>query len=240
MSLTAERNEQFSEKEYWEQRYADETEEEFDWFKSVCLFLLFFLSLFFLYMLLTHTLAFSCAQYDDLKQLLSELIPDRSVRILMLGCGNSTLSPSMHADGYTNIVNIDYSTNLIRRLSTRYPDQTYLEADITQLSSPSTLHLLGGAASFDIALDKGTMDALMAEGKSASPWNPSPKVIQDVRNMLSGVDGLLKTGGKMIYVTFGQPHFRKKWLEEVQGWHVETRTLGDMFHYFVYVATKKA
>ena len=36
MSLSAERNEQFSEKEYWEQRYADESEADFDWFKKVC------------------------------------------------------------------------------------------------------------------------------------------------------------------------------------------------------------
>ncbi len=35
MSLTAERNEQFSEKEYWDQRYADESEQDFDWFKKV-------------------------------------------------------------------------------------------------------------------------------------------------------------------------------------------------------------
>lgn len=35
MSLSAERNEQFSEKEYWEQRYADESEQDFDWFKTV-------------------------------------------------------------------------------------------------------------------------------------------------------------------------------------------------------------
>ncbi|CDW96946.1 hypothetical protein [Sporisorium scitamineum] len=34
MSLTAERNEQFSEREYWEQRYADESEQDFDWFKN--------------------------------------------------------------------------------------------------------------------------------------------------------------------------------------------------------------
>lgn len=35
MSLTAERNEQFAEREYWEQRYADESEQDFDWFKNV-------------------------------------------------------------------------------------------------------------------------------------------------------------------------------------------------------------
>ncbi|SJX64996.1 related to SEE1-probable lysine methyltransferase [Sporisorium reilianum f. sp. reilianum] len=209
MSLTAERNEQFAEREYWEQRYADESEQEFDWFKN----------------------------YDDLKELFDELIP-RSARILMLGCGNSTLSPQMYAAGYTNIVNIDYSTTLIARLTSRYPDQTHLVQDITTLHHPASLTTLGGPASFDIALDKGTMDALMAEGKGSSVWNPSEKVVQDVREMLRGVDTVLKPGGKLVYVTFGQPHFRKRWLDEVEGWSVETRTLGDMFHYFVYVATK--
>ncbi|TKY85561.1 hypothetical protein EX895_005723 [Sporisorium graminicola] len=212
MSLTAERNEQFSEREYWEQRYADESEQDFDWFKT----------------------------YDDLKDVFDDLIPNRTARILMLGCGNSTLSPSMHTAGYTNIVNIDYSTTLIQRLTARFPDQTFLVQDITTLHHPSSLTLLGGAASFDVALDKGTMDALMAEGRGASPWNPGEKVVRDVRQMLKGVDTVLRPGGKLIYITFGQPHFRRRWLEEVDGWHVETRTLGDMFHYFVYVATKKA
>ncbi|EST09228.1 hypothetical protein PSEUBRA_001182 [Kalmanozyma brasiliensis GHG001] len=210
MSLSAERNEQFSEKEYWEQRYANETETDFDWFKT----------------------------YEDLKSLFDELLPDREARILMLGCGNSTLSPSMHIAGYKRIINIDYSSNLISSLSRRYPDQTWIEMDITQLSLPSNITTLGGQGSFDIALDKGTMDALMAEGKGSSVWNPSDKVVDDVRTMLNGVDGLLKEGGKMVYITFGQPHFRKKYLEEIDGWSVEVRTVGEMFHYFVYVATK--
>lgn len=156
----------------------------------------------------------------------------------MLGCGNSTLSPSMHSAGYTSIINIDYSSNLISSLTRRYPDQVYLEMDITQLSYPQNISTLGGLGSFDIALDKGTMDALMAEGKGSSVWSPSDKVVEDVRTMLKGVDGLLKEGGKMVYVTFGQPHFRKKYLDEVEGWHVEVRTVGEMFHYFVYFATK--
>ncbi|SPO24154.1 related to SEE1 - probable lysine methyltransferase [Ustilago trichophora] len=210
MSLTAERNEQFSEKEYWEQRYADESEAEFDWFKK----------------------------YDDLKELFDELIPNRNSRILMLGCGNSTLSPDMHLSGYTSIYNIDYSTTLISRMKTRYPNQNWHVIDITQLLLPQNVSLLGGQNSFDIALDKGTMDALMAEGKGSSVWNPSEKVVKNVKDMLNGVDNLLKKGGKLIYITFGQPHFRQKYLQEVKGWKVEVRTLGDMFHYFVYIATK--
>lgn len=144
----------------------------------------------------------------------------------------------MHTAGYTSIVNIDYSPVLISRLSARYPDQVYLTMDIRELTLPSNLSLLGGEESFDIALDKGTMDALMAEGKGSSVWSPGEKVVKDVREMLRGVDKVLKKGGRMIYITFGQPHFRKKYLEEVPGWDVEVREIGEMFHYFVYVCTK--
>jgi hypothetical protein len=74
-----------------------ETETTFDWFKS----------------------------YKDVAHLLRTALPDQSVRILMLGCGNSTLSEDvrryyfiipltypgliaqMYDDGYKNIVNVD-------------------------------------------------------------------------------------------------------------------------------------
>ena len=74
-----------------------ETETTFDWFKS----------------------------YKDVAHLLRAALPDQSVRILMLGCGNSTLSEDvrpyyfiialtlpgliaqMYDDGYKNIVNVD-------------------------------------------------------------------------------------------------------------------------------------
>lgn len=217
MSLSADRNEQFSEQSYWEQRYSDDTEQDFDWFRS----------------------------YADLAELFREVIPSTSSRILMLGCGNSTLSPSMHADGYKDIINIDYSSVCIDKMRTRYPDQQWHVMDITQLDTPSNLVTLGGAHSFDIAIDKGTMDALMAEGRSASVWHPSEKVVHDVAKELQGVSHLLKpaqatvSGGKLIYITFGQPHFRLPHLESIKDWTIEVRTLGDMFHYFVYICTKR-
>ena len=48
-------------------------------------------------------------KYADIKQHLAPLIPSKDARILMLGCGNSTLSRDMYDDGYTNILNIDVS-----------------------------------------------------------------------------------------------------------------------------------
>nr|CDI55479.1 conserved hypothetical protein [Melanopsichium pennsylvanicum 4] len=144
----------------------------------------------------------------------------------------------MTQSGYTSIFNIDYSCNLISRMRSLYPSQRWEVMDITELTSASNLSILGGEESFDVALDKGTMDALMAEGKGSSVWTPSEKVLLNVEKMLKGVDSVLKPGARLIYITFGQPHFRQKYLEQVDGWKVERREIGDMFHYFVYVATK--
>lgn len=64
--------------------------------------------------------------YADVAPLLRDVIPDKSARILMLGCGNSTLSQDvcvpfasfvlllltsakMWDDDYKNIVNVDVS-----------------------------------------------------------------------------------------------------------------------------------
>lgn len=39
--------------------------------------------------------------------------------------------------------------------------------------------------------------------------------------------------GIFIYVTFGQPHFRKRYLTRPK-WKVDTEELGDAFHYYCY------
>jgi len=91
------KNEEYGTKEYWDQRYTQESgDTSFDWFKS----------------------------YADVADILRELIPGKGARILMLGCGNSKLSEEvrrlllgrllhlqtacqMYDDGYKNIVNTD-------------------------------------------------------------------------------------------------------------------------------------
>ncbi|PWY99205.1 hypothetical protein BCV70DRAFT_126172 [Testicularia cyperi] len=210
MSLTAERNEQFSEQAYWEQRYQDDSEPDFDWFKT----------------------------YQDLEPILTSTIGAKTSRILMLGCGNSTLSGDMYSAGYEQIVNIDYSRTCIARQSLRYPRQTWHVVDITQLTaSQDTVDQLGGLGSFDIGLDKGTLDALIAQPRGSDPWNLPSNLEEKVDMYLRGTYQLLKPAGKFVYITFGQPHFRLNLLSKLD-WIVETQSLGDMFHYYVYICTK--
>ncbi|GES86083.1 S-adenosyl-L-methionine-dependent methyltransferase [Rhizophagus clarus] len=189
-------------KEYWEKRYSKEPSEiSFDWFKT----------------------------YKELKPLFDVHLPNKNVSILMLGCGNSTLSEDMYDDGYHNITNIDFSETVIENMRIRCKDRTgmtWLIMDIRELNFLDK--------TFDIVIDKGTMDALMCD--EGDVWDPKPEVIEIVKKEVDEVTRVLKVGGKFIYITFGQPHFRRRYLER-PCWEVKIETLGEAFHYFFYHMT---
>ncbi|RUS32017.1 hypothetical protein BC938DRAFT_476495 [Jimgerdemannia flammicorona] len=193
-------------KEYWEERYAkcvfDEAvyrrlspnthvldpareppEISFDWFKK----------------------------YADLKPLLNEHIPDKNASVLMLGCGNSTLSEDMYDDGYKHITNIDFSTVVIENMRTRCADRSEMKCEYRKtryvLMIPSNtpgdlclrIHLRFcpkglemdiralkfDDLSFDIILDKGTMDALMCD--RGDVWSPDEELIRAVKGEVDEV-----------------------------------------------------
>ncbi|KAE9399951.1 S-adenosyl-L-methionine-dependent methyltransferase [Gymnopus androsaceus JB14] len=202
MDILPEFNDQYGTKDYWNQRYTQEADgASFDWFKS----------------------------YSEIASILQDLIPDRSSKILMLGCGNSKLSQDMYDDGYQNIVNTDYSSVIIEKMKERHgessPSMDWYEMDVRDLKFDD--------ASFDVAIDKGTMDAMMTA--KGDIWNPPQQVIDDCTKEVSEVIRTLRKGkGIFIYLTFGQPHFRKRYLN-VPGTTLEVRELGEAFHYYLYI-----
>ncbi|PWN49461.1 S-adenosyl-L-methionine-dependent methyltransferase [Violaceomyces palustris] len=206
MSQKGPKNEDFQTREYWDSRYEKE-DGDFDWFKK----------------------------YDEIRDIFLELIPSKQSRVLMLGCGNSTLSADMYADGYSNITNIDYSPVVIDKMRARHPEMAWHVMDIRELKENSAA--LGGLGTWDVIIDKGTMDALMAE--KGSVWDPSPTVLKNVALEVDGVVELLKPkSGVFIYLTFAQKHFRQPHLERPGLWEIETRTLGDMFHYYLFICRR--
>jgi ubiquinone/menaquinone biosynthesis C-methylase UbiE len=80
------------------------------------------------------------------------------------------------------------------------------------------------------------MDALMCD--RGDVWEPSQDVVEQVKLEVDEVVRVLKPGGKFIYITFGQPHFRRRHLERPGVWDVHVQAIGDAFHYFVYSMTK--
>jgi len=196
--MVAERNELYGSVDYWNERYREE--DEFDWFKD----------------------------YTQIRDLIAELIPNKDARILMLGCGNSSLSESMYNDGFQNIMNIDYSSVVIEAMRTRHSNKSmqWIEMDIRDIKFDHS--------TFDVALDKGTMDAMMTA--KGSVWDPPAQVVEDCTREIDEVIRVLRKpqGGMFLYITFGQPHFRKRFLTR-EGWDLEIRELGETFHYYCYI-----
>ncbi|KAF8889315.1 S-adenosyl-L-methionine-dependent methyltransferase [Infundibulicybe gibba] len=201
MSILPHKNEEYSTKDYWNQRYTQESEEgAFDWFKS----------------------------YADIAPIIRELIPNKSSRVLMLGCGNSKLSEEMWDDGYKSITNIDYSAVVIEKMRQRHevarPGLEWREMDVRDLRFDD--------GSFDVAIDKGTMDAMMTT--KGDVWNPPQQVVEDCSKEVDETIRVLRQGGIFIYLTFGQPHFRRRFLTR-PGTTLEVRELGEGFHYYLYI-----
>uniref|UniRef100_A0A0D9XT75 Uncharacterized protein n=1 Tax=Leersia perrieri TaxID=77586 RepID=A0A0D9XT75_9ORYZ len=91
--------------------------------------------------------------------------------------------------------------------------------------------------SFDLVVEKGTMDVLFVD--SGDPWNPNPDTVDNVMKMLEGIHKVLKPEGIFVSITFGQPHFRRRFFEAPEfTWSVEWSTFGDGFHYFFYILKK--
>uniref|UniRef100_A0A7S0BHK7 Methyltransferase domain-containing protein n=1 Tax=Rhodosorus marinus TaxID=101924 RepID=A0A7S0BHK7_9RHOD len=135
-------------------------------------------------------------------------------RILIVGCGNSEFSFQLYEAGFRNITSIDYSDVVISKMKEQYqqtPELTWTIADVRELSESFD------AASFDVVIDKATMDALVVD--QGSPWIPSQPAIDDVFKMCKEMIFVLRPGGMFIQITFQELLFRRRFLE---GYHISS------------------
>ena len=76
----------------------------------------------------------------------------------MLGCGNAKFSEDLYDDGFHNIINVDISSVCIRQMAERNaetrPEMQFQVMDITNMNELES-------NSFDLAIDKSTIDALL-------------------------------------------------------------------------------
>lgn len=132
--------------------------------------------------------------YSALRDIISSLnIPKETGQILNLGCGNSEFAEDMYNDGYKNIKNIDISHNVIKIMAERNKDKEgmiYEVMDVRDLKYEDN--------SFDLAVDKSTIDALLC-GEDA---------FINVAKMIKEVQRVLKVGGYYMIVSYGTPEYR--------------------------------
>lgn len=111
------------------------------------------------------------------------------VRVLVVGCGNSALSADLSADGFSNLLSVDFSARVIDEMQRKYPALQWQVMDMTNMRALED-------ASFDLVMDKGAMDALMAENTA--------EIRHDALKMLCEVRRVLAPGGRYCCVTMAQ------------------------------------
>ncbi|KAK8847341.1 hypothetical protein IAR55_005198 [Kwoniella newhampshirensis] len=156
------------------------------------------------------------------EEITADISTGKDARILMLGCGNSGLSEELYDAGWTNIVNLDYSKTVIEQMKQRHASRdhmTWQEMDV-----------------LDLKFDEGEFDLVVDKG---DPWNPPEKDIKTCTQEVSEALRVLRKrkGSKFVYFTFGQPHFRKRYMQNRPGFKLAHKEIGppEGFAYFMYV-----
>lgn len=168
--------------------------------------------------------------YSSLKPYLAPLLPSTEARILVLGCGNAEFSENMYDDGYHNIVNIDISPVVIDQMRERNAERiemVFRVMDVRELEYPDN--------TFDLAIDKSTIDALLCGDQS----------FLNVAKMTREVQRVLKVDGYYAAISYGLPENRTSHFTwEHLSWEYRHESVGgdaeemDSRHY-IYICRKK-
>ena len=133
--------------------------------------------------------------YFSLRTLLNDFLTRQDMRILILGCGNAEFSEDLYDDGFTNVVNVDISPVVINQMRERNvherPLMEWRVMDVTNMNELEN-------NSFDLAIDKSTIDALLCGDDS----------FVMVAKMMKETQRVLKTGGVYFAISYGKPESR--------------------------------
>ena len=135
--------------------------------------------------------------FDDLRPLLG-FVKRRSA-VLDLGCGTSRLLCDMREAGYAGrLVGVDCAAAALRSVKERSEacDVELVEADATTLAPFAD-------ATFDVVVDKGTIDALISGDAAAAT------------EACAAAGRVLKRGGRFVVVSHRRPDGDDAWLEAV-------------------------
>ncbi|CEM36870.1 unnamed protein product [Vitrella brassicaformis CCMP3155] len=164
-----------------------------------------------------------CA-YRELKEHFHRHSPDKNAGILMVGCGNSQLSSEMAADGYRNVTNVDISPSVIRLMKQKDAHgMAWVTMDATHMA------LRNGV--FDIAIDKGTFDALSCGDGNRSEFASTPSTAL----MVAEISRVLRCGGLFYLISHSgwprrQAHFPSHQWELVYACEVELNDMAEFIN----------
>ncbi|CAF3328566.1 unnamed protein product [Rotaria socialis] len=165
MNLLPKAADEFRSRDYWDQFFDKVGREAFEWYSD----------------------------FIDLANVLCKYIKSRD-DVLIIGCGNSTLSSDLYDTGIEQITNIDLSEKVVKQMKKqnekKRANMKWLPMDARQMTFDDN--------QFSVVLDKGTVDALMS--------NKSEQVVSDIDQILNQVDRVLRMTGRFICITLAQKH----------------------------------
>jgi SAM-dependent methyltransferase len=152
----------------------------------------------------------------------------RSLRYLIVGCGNSELSAHMWLDGFRHLVSVDYSEIVIQKMKLLYESENMKElADTFKVADCREMNDTPDGT-YDVIIDKGTLDALLCGSESN----------KHQAALLLEIHRVLKRGGVFILITYGQTTSRLSYLERPKfSWDVSHVPLGPTR--FLYACVKR-
>jgi len=118
--------------------------------------------------------------YEDVRSIVTTLLPDRKVPAFLVGCGNAPFSIDMYNDGYHNIRNSDYSEVVIRQQSKKFPHMTWELIDAMDSKFPTN--------SVECIVDKSLIDTILCY----------PNSLDKMKVYMYEMFRILKPGGRFI------------------------------------------
>jgi EEF1A lysine methyltransferase 4 len=138
--------------------------------------------------------------------------------------------------GYRNQCSIDFSPVAIQTMKTRYAGLE-AEGDSLEWRVMNVCDMTFPSQSFNIAIDKGTLDAMV----SGSLPVLGEEVRANVQAYVDEVARVLKPGGKWLCVTHSPRECVKPWIEREGVWAIEVEPLnvgGEILKCSGFVMTK--
>ena len=143
------------------------------------------------------------------------------------------MSEDLYDVGYHLLVNIDISEIVVKQMNARNsakrPEMQFMKMDLLDMKFDDE--------SFQVVLDKGTLDAIFA--------NDDEKIAENIEKMLGEISRVLKVGGRYVCVSLAQQHILKKLLEYfsklrwfIRVHKVETPSNASPLPVFAFVFTK--
>ena len=149
------------------------------------------------------------AEYNHLKDVFNKYIKFND-SLLIIGCGNSSLSAELYDYGFKNNISVDISEVVVQQMNQKYNSKD--ERKGLEFKCMDVFDLKFDKNSFSVVIDKGTLDAIASDNKSL-----------DVNKMFEQMDSVLKPFGRYLCVSLLESHILKKiidWFSQNGNWFI--------------------